>query len=397
MMAVTVFLLGLMLLATTRMGEYARRQFYLQSVADNVAHSGATLMARQLNLSAVLNRALIGNQIAMAQWTGLASWLAMSIQVQQNVALITSPVPYLNTFMWTLARILGRFEHVFDQTVKGILILHAGLIKAISLVQVALESVMTVEIPLSLGDVVDAHDPKLEWDAFQGGGLMPFPSLWLRATNTRSTRNRRDSRLFKKLVLKSRDPFTKNRSYSWLRLPIVRIEKAGGNELETLANGVWNWNAIDSLAIHFSMVYKGFEPRIPLGWGARAAYRRNYGANGHHTVYGDAYSINKFVTDWAWASMKVYRVRSPAFNYLTIRDNSYGAHALLISITDPDTQQQAHARAEVRFSRPLAIFPRGDRHAEQSNLFNALWDAQLVPLSTVDKATLIAKAAWHES
>ena len=83
---------------------------------------------------------------------------------------------------------------------------------------------------------------------------MPFPALWVSMTNTRSTRKRKDSNFFKQLVLRSRDPFTTSRSYRWLEIVNTKVVKAGGNELETLANGIWNWNAIDSVAVHLKVL-----------------------------------------------------------------------------------------------------------------------------------------------
>jgi len=390
-MAAAVFLMVLMLMATSRMGEHARRQWYLQTVADNAAYSGATLMARQFNVSAVLNRALIANQVAVAQWVGLASWLMMAKQAVFNTALLMMWIPGVQGFMMALMRAMSRVDDVVDPIIEKLLLFHAAVIKAISLALVALEAAMIAETWLSIRAVIEKHDPELDWDAFQGGSMVPFPALWVSMTNTRSTRKRSDSNFFKQLVLRSRDPFTTSRSYRWLEIMNTKVVKAGGNELETLANGIWNWNAIDSVAVHLKVFHRDYIV-APIGWGARASYRRYWASRGHHTVYGDAFSLNKQVTDLAWASMKSYRVAIPSFHYLTLRNHKkYGANALVVGIRDKATGQVAHARAEVRFSRPLSLFPRGDRQFESDNLFNALWEPNLVPLSNVDKAAIAAK------
>lgn len=395
MVAVAVFLVALMLLATTRMGEHARRQYYLQSVADNAAYSTAVLMARQLNLSAVLNRALIGNQVAMGQWVGLASWLAMAEQAVFNLSIVTTAIPYLNVAMRILSRIMSSLQRGFDKLVRGILIFHAGMIKAMSIAQVALEKAMTVDSLVSIKDVVEAHDEALDWEAFQGGGVVPFPAIWLMKTELHSSRNRRDSNFFKRLVMASRDPFTKGRRYMWAKFLLVGIRKEGGNELETRANGSWNWNAVDSVAVVFDPpddLKKKWYPIMPIGWGARAAYRKYYGSRADRHAYNNAFYENGFVTELGWNTMHSFNVLAPSFHYLTLRDNNHlGANAVVVSIMDNDSGQFANARAEVHFSRPLDIFPRSDRYGEKANLFNALWEARLVPLTTVDKASIAVK------
>lgn len=394
MVAVAVFLVALMLLATTRMGEHARRQYYLQSVADNAAHSTAVLMARQLNLSAVLNRALIGNQVAMGQWVGLASWLAMASQTVFNLELITSWIPYLNVVTRGLAKAVRTVQQRFGHMVRGILVFHAGMIKAMSLAQVALEKAMMVDSLLSIKDVVAAHDKELDWEAFQGGGVVPFPSTWLMKTELHSSRNRDDSKFFKQLVMNSRDPFTAGRSYMWLDLRVIGFRKEGGNELQTRSDGSWNWNAVDSVAVVFrKYLFTGkWIPVIPIGWGSRAAYRKYYASRSNRYAYNRAFYENGFVTEWGWAAMRSFNVLAPSFHYLTLRDNSpQGANAVVVSIMDKHTGQFANARAEVHFSRPLTIFPRSDHYAEKANLFNALWEARLVPLTTVDKASIAVK------
>ena len=395
MVAVAVFLMALMLMATTRMGEHARRQYYLQSVADNAAHSTAVLMARQLNLSAVLNRALIGNQVAMAQWVGLASWLAMIEQAVFNMSIVAGVVPVLNVVMRAIAKVMNTLQRTFDKTVKVLLGFHAGMIKAMSIAQVALEKAMTVDSLVSIKDVVEAHDEDLDWEAFQGGGIAPFPTTWLMKTELHSTRNRNDSNFFKRLVMESRDPFTKGRRYMWGDIGVMGIRKEGGHELQTLANGSWNWNAVDSVATVLKVpsgLGLKWIPVTPIGWGARAAYRKYYGSTSGRHAYNEAFYQNGFVTRMGWAAMHSYQVLAPSFHYLTLRDNNnLGANAVVVSIMDKDSDQFANARAEVHFSRPLDIFPRSDNNGEKANLFNTLWEARLVPLTTVDKASIAVK------
>lgn len=399
-MAMAVFLLGLVLIAVTQMGDRARRQWYLQSVADNAAHSGAVLMARQLNLSAVLNRAMIGNQIAIAQWLGLTSWIMMMTQAIDNIALISSIIPPLRAIMEGIRQIIRMARQMVDNATRALLVFHNAVIKALSLAQVGLETVALIEVPRSIHRVIRAHDNRLEWSLFQGGSTMPFPSTWWRLTQLGSTYNREDSNKFKQLVLASRDPFTVKRTYQWVSLGIFDVDKAGGAELETPRNGRWNWLALDGVQFSFLTAGSFGLPEIvevPLGWGARAQYRRYWATRGHPEFYGDAFRQAGTAADYAWNSMTLYRQRQLPFNFLWLRRNRhFGEHALVVKIVDTETQQVSYTRSEVRFTRPLEIFARVDSHYEKENLFNALWEGQLTPLSSVDKAMLLVQTQLTE-
>ncbi|WP_126783532.1 Tad domain-containing protein [Idiomarina seosinensis] len=395
LMAVAVFLMVLLLIAATRMGEHARRQWYMQSVADNAAHSGAVLMARQLNLSAILNRALIGNQVAMGQWVGLASWMAMITRFGKNASWVIGLIPGLQAAAIKLNSIVGKAEQMTDKSVQVLLYFHSGVIKAISLAQVGLETSMIVETPFSVHKVIEQHDEKLEASLYQGGSIAPFPGLWWRFTDSHSTRNKKSSEFFKQLTLKSRDPFTTRRTYRWGSIKLLKLEKAGGNELQSMPGGRWNWNALDSLAVHAYLPNPlgwGWEVVKAAGWGARAAYSKYRRSRWYHKSYGNAFKVNKWVSRTGWNAMRSFRVQTLPFSYLRLREgNPYGAHAIVVKISDPETQQVTHARAEVHFSRPLSIFPRGDRKQEKANLFNALWEPKLVPLTATDKVTIAAR------
>jgi hypothetical protein len=49
-------------------------RIHLQNAADSAAYSGAVVMARAYNFAAYSNRAMVANQVAIAQMVGLASW-----------------------------------------------------------------------------------------------------------------------------------------------------------------------------------------------------------------------------------------------------------------------------------------------------------------------------------
>src|SRR4051812_42253618 len=57
------------------MGQLTTEKMRLQNTADAAAYSAAVAQARDYNFSAYTNRAMIANQVAMAQLVGLTAWV----------------------------------------------------------------------------------------------------------------------------------------------------------------------------------------------------------------------------------------------------------------------------------------------------------------------------------
>lgn len=55
-------------------GRLTLTKTHLQNAADSTAYSGALLLSRDYNFSAYANRAMVANQVAIAQMVGLRSW-----------------------------------------------------------------------------------------------------------------------------------------------------------------------------------------------------------------------------------------------------------------------------------------------------------------------------------
>ena len=73
---VTIVMLAVLLALLTMysMGQLTTEKMKLQNTADAAAYSSAVAQARDYNFAAYTNRAMIANQVAMAQMVGLTSW-----------------------------------------------------------------------------------------------------------------------------------------------------------------------------------------------------------------------------------------------------------------------------------------------------------------------------------
>lgn len=72
--AVTTAVVLLGLLATFNVGQMTFHRMKLQNTADAAVYSAAVAHARELNFSAYMNRAVIANQVTVAQLVSLAGW-----------------------------------------------------------------------------------------------------------------------------------------------------------------------------------------------------------------------------------------------------------------------------------------------------------------------------------
>src|SRR5262245_59045860 len=62
------------MLAMYSMGGQAIEKIKLQNTADAAAYSAVVAEARDYNFSAYTNRAMVANQVAVAQFVGMTSW-----------------------------------------------------------------------------------------------------------------------------------------------------------------------------------------------------------------------------------------------------------------------------------------------------------------------------------
>lgn len=71
---VTIVLMVIAMMTTFNMGQLTNHKTRLQNTADAAAYSAAVAQARDYNFSAYMNRAMIANDVAVAQLVALRSW-----------------------------------------------------------------------------------------------------------------------------------------------------------------------------------------------------------------------------------------------------------------------------------------------------------------------------------
>lgn len=137
---VTIVMLVVMLALVTMysMGQLTTAKMKLQNTADAAAYSSALAQARDYNFSAYTNRAMVANQVVIAQLVGLTSWARNYNDTFQT---LTPQVEWMaqgivGRFMWSLpirglrpaARVFNRaMDAAAPILVKGLYFLIDGL------------------------------------------------------------------------------------------------------------------------------------------------------------------------------------------------------------------------------------------------------------------------------
>lgn len=361
-------------LAITASQQTLQQRWHLQSAADGMVHSAATIMAREFNVLAVLNRAIIANQVAQAQLLGLSSWYRNIATASERLAQVTSWIPYVNAVTAQISQVIETVDQPLQGFIEIGLIAQEALISAIQVVQLMVRFSFAQIVPEALAELarlqgVESHS----WSLVHSPGLIEFPWLWWTFIPPQSAA--RDDQRLAQLVRRSRDPFSTARSYNWFRAGLVKAAKTGGTELVLDEHGYWSWQALDTVALHIDLLFS--QQEIP--WGNGAAYRGDSIAQPQTAQFGASQRTNPRATRWALTDQTDFgSINSP--NYFDRTNLQASEWPSVIVIFD-----DVIAKAGVVYSRPLSVFPRRDDKPEQANLFNALWQPALQSLSTVEK------------
>lgn len=159
--------------------ERIRSTWYQQNVADNMASSAATLLARELNLLALINRALLANELFLAQLTGVYSWYLMMRDVADRSAMISTLIPYLNAITRQIAQTMRQLEQPLTTILRGVIYFQTLITTALRATQWFARLSFSLEIPRTLADVLARHDlEQADWQVLHAPGIVPLPWLW---------------------------------------------------------------------------------------------------------------------------------------------------------------------------------------------------------------------------
>lgn len=400
-------MIGMMLVAFNS-GQTSNAKMRAMNAADAAAYSGAVWQARNLNFQAYINRAIIVNEVAIAQSVSVRSWLGYLNRFVSNISMITQFVPILGPPVKIVARgldsantstqnLLGSAERSFrllnnvEHSAQNFIAVSAGAVAS----DLAREVAKKNGAEISTGGAVLLANNLLTWSNFTD----PYSRSHAPAIAKGDGRKR-----LREVALKSLDSFSKTRGWEIGLFP-TSVRKQGGTDLIDYDA----WVGLDSAAL---CVFKSC--KTPLGWGGAQVYstqaavrkigehgepsnwnridgalarRMAVGDPGKNRVrqlfpdYRDLSNLDKgasFMLPFA-VEVVIQGNRIPSAN------SAFGAKAAItdgvVLEHDPhynDTNSGVFALAEgcVTFERPHNA-PRTDGATELPSLFNPYWRASM--------------------
>jgi hypothetical protein len=244
------------------------------NAADAAALSGALVEARMLNFEAYTNRAIIANEVTIAQIVSLDSWLNYDNQLLQSIATYTSIVPYLDDLTQSIAQASQTATDIMNpilaNAVQPIEYVNVGLMGAREAANYA-GALAANDIAGQIAaanetvfGVTPRFDEKPQLDGTIAAAVLVFNEFdsagWASFTDGYTGDGRAAA---KTVILNSRDPFSTYRGEGELiRLLNVAQRIAGLNTAytnfqktsgRTTLQGYDNWAAQDSLDATFTV------------------------------------------------------------------------------------------------------------------------------------------------
>jgi hypothetical protein len=406
----TAALVGAMLLVFNT-GQVTADKERLVNAADAAAYSGAIWEARALNFQSYMNRAIVANEVAIAQSVSLRSWVDYVRSSLNNVNTITQFIPYLGAVTRALANASTQL-HSASQTVlvpaeRGISFINTALSGAETTVH--FQAVFAARSIAA--ETLRANNPENRQTRAAIAFLASNARAWQSFTSSYTGDDR--ARL-KDVVLRSRDGFTADRRHE-LDAIVIELQKRGGTELF----GFDTWRGVDTMSLHTPDIFFDFDESVPIGFGAAqngpapvaAARRSDFGGSRRANPLSTRLALGQLNTGGRRASgyrgLQATRDisdpqraddRSLAFvvevergrNTLATSDRALGIEgARLMSGGNASQRPALHndkffaiSTAQVYFLRPTG---RADGRREFPSLYNPYWQVRLAPVARVDR------------
>ncbi len=383
----------------------------LTDAADAAAFGAATWQARALNFSSYINRAIVANEVVIAQSVSLRSWSAYMGQLLANSAVASRWLPALNAASATLDRLWS----AFDAGLQPGLTAAEGAISLADHEMAAAQRLVHVAafefVPEAVRRTLAANDPAYTLSAGGEVLLARWSAEWAAFTSSYggAWRWRQAD-----VVDRSLDGFTTSRSRT-ISPPLVgsvlRIERRGGTERSNFET----WRAMDTLSLHArsGVLFGRMREQLPLAWGA-ASNGEPTGAAG---VFGGSARTNPRASRLAEAIQRRPRayLGLPSLRDLSVAQRrefvsprivvravlprqsarrgaallgvraipAFGPSGVSRSLQPPPVGVYAVAGADTAFHRPG---PRADGARELPSLYAPYWVARLAAVSAADRA-----------
>lgn len=297
-----VFVVGVLVLFNT--GQAVNKKVQLNNTADAAAYSAAIQQARAYNLIAYLNRAQVGNEIAVAQMVSVHSWLNYTISATDHFADAINDIGIALDFSIIGAEVgvelneiaqeiqemkqgleegrnvlkgvftvgittIGIANQVYSEAARGMALAALGEVPQVAR-SVVIENTKTVDGNTDREASIDTA----------GYGILEQQAIaankkYIRVYNIPVSRgpgsnpaHTADADRLQNVVMKARDLFSSNRDGDFFIL-----HKRGGTDLISYNR----WVGLDSMDLKIPLPWPFPDIKTPLAWGGAAGVKSNSG------------------------------------------------------------------------------------------------------------------------
>jgi hypothetical protein len=404
-------------------GQISADKQRVTNAADAAAYSAALWRARVLNYDAYSNRAMIANEVAIAQTLTLVSEtqylknLALcfaqepgdgGVTCQADLSSILALVPYVKEAFSAASTVLRAYDEALQPVVVAEVEARSQLMnKALSLSQTAFDVSTNFAAVQTIVDQVttanDAHfNAKMLPDTFAGPG--GFTKQYTGSDRIRSAA----------LIRQGLDKYSQNRGFD---LPLgvscffgFEYKKHGGT---TLDSSLDRYEAADDMSEWDLSFGKGCPKEHPMGWGDRQASGGTSNqdtGNVRSNPKALDYARNAAVSPEGYIGVQPFRdlnyagltgndpqVKNPTFplgvvmhlpgaDLRTANTLNIGTGRLRMPESLDKNELSTVAAAEVYFQRPS---PNTNGGVEYPSLFNPYWQARLTEPTVAQRAAAL--------
>ena len=282
-----------MLLVAFNSGQVTNAKMRAMNAADAAAYSGALWQARNLNFQAYMNRAIVANEVTIAQTVTVRSWVAYIDRFVGNINMIAQFIPGVNAAVRAVERVIDAVDDTVQRTLPLAESAIRGLDNLEHAAQIAFDSAAPLAAQSLASNVAIANGAQVS----TGGNALILRNLdtWRGFTDTYSPgarrQNNNDRRVrLREVVLKSRDGFVQERDWK-MGLPLTfELRKQGGTDLLDYDT----WKGLDSLQLRtvWNPVKRDWSTKAPVAWGGAQAHApQEFTGVGRH---GDINEWNDF-------------------------------------------------------------------------------------------------------
>lgn len=279
------------LIIVYNVGQVATEKEKTTNAADAVAMSGALVQARGMNLLAYNNRAIVANEMTIAQIASLDAWVKYNYQLTQNLAIITSWIPYVDEVTQSIANVMNRISSTVYEIAQYVAPAFQAAVDALEYQR----PVIIGLIPLAANDIAKqvAQQNRVELNDNLGFttavDLKNFYDYWIPVlgknnflvdhTSSSGKNGSEDRQAANDVIMNSRDQFSANRgpgkiidglntALSFVPAVTAQLIKSSGS---AKLRDFDHWEAQDSLELQAKACAFGFCISLPVsgpvGWG----------------------------------------------------------------------------------------------------------------------------------